>query len=58
MTNREWLMTLSDRDLALWLIQDTAIVINGKLIPTLHNIARQYLSSLCGVQEWLKEKRE
>lgn len=45
MTNREWLGTLSDQELAEWIVCDAL------------DIGRRYTDSALGLEEWLKEKK-
>lgn len=64
MTNREWLATLSDKELSefltigLWVKFCQPIVANLKSIVSIDHISRRYSISTCGVEEWLNSSQE
>ena len=72
MTNREWLETLSNEDLARWMCEEASIQIGWKeieqngeifqmaefdsLSPRLLEITRLYTQSIKGIEKWLGEE--
>lgn len=63
MTNRDWLNTLTDDELAEWfcdaLIDKDLSKRCGETIRSgLHSIMLSYNDSLGGMKQWLKEKSE
>ena len=62
MTNRQWLETLSDEELAEWATGgDEWDIENNKpigLYPHRRDIEYQYNSSYFGILTWLKEERD
>ena len=61
MTNRQWLESLTDEELADWCTgEDNWNVITGEYIglyPHRKNVEYQYPASYGGVLLWLKQKR-
>ncbi len=61
MTNREWLATLSNKELSefltigLWVKFCQPIVANLKSIVSIKDISLRYMISAYGVEEWLKK---
>lgn len=64
MTNREWLATLSNRELSefltigLWVKFCQSNVANVKSIVSISHISRRYSISTYGVEEWLNSSQE
>lgn len=68
MTNREWLATLSNKELSefltigLWVKYCQPIVGNtitfSKGVVSIDHISRKYRISTCGVEEWLNSSQE
>ena len=72
MTNREWLATLTDEELARWMTEQASKIIGWKTIyqvhtpmqlaqfdnlyPRLEEIKRCYSFSTGGVEKWLGEE--
>lgn len=61
MTNRQWLETLTDEELADWATGEDCYDINLNkyigLYPHRKNVEYQYTSSYGGILLWLKQKR-
>lgn len=61
MTNREWLNSLSDHDLALFLstgLEVMAIGYGDHFVVTIGDISRRYIMSHLGIEEWLNKPQE
>ena len=64
MTNREWLATLSNKELSdfltigLWVKFCQPIVANLKSFVSIQDISLRYSISAYGVEEWLKSSQE
>lgn len=65
MTNREWMQSLTDEELANFLTQglplkDIRIIIEGydMFVASIHAVSYRYISSHLGIEEWLKQEQE
>lgn len=57
MTNREWLGTLSDKDLAIWMGCMRMFTVPEHLSPSRADVVSMYTDSIGGLEIWLKEER-
>ena len=59
MTNREWLNSLNDEELAQWMCCDEYyVVIKGKNETSRNGLGWTYSNTVGGMAKWLKEKRQ
>lgn len=65
MTNREWMQSLTDEELAYFLtaglpVKDIRIGLDGYNMfgISVHTISHRYISSHLGIEEWLKQEQE
>lgn len=65
MTNREWMQSLTDEELANFLtdglyVRDIRIGLDGfnMFAMSVHIIAHRYNSSRLGIEEWFKQNQE
>ena len=61
MTNREWLNSLSDSDLARFLstgLEVMAIGYGDHFVVSISDISRRYIMSHLGIEEWLNKPQE
>jgi hypothetical protein len=58
MTNREWLNSLADGDLTLWLCDSMPILVNGLIMgyTGLDSVKFSYSNSILGINQWLGEE--
>ena len=65
MTNREWMQSLTDEELANFLTDGLPVKDNrfrlagyGMFLSSINTISSRYTSSHLGIEEWLKQEQE